>query len=285
MLEDLIKGHENSRCILLTDTADCCGRILVLNWLENLATRLNDVILVCFERMPEFFTSWLKPGLQNRITFIDGSVTLHKSIEDKDLFDLICPILNKVKGQSAVVIDSLSLHVLTQHTPTVCSALHRISKEANVTQTVAMFHRDIHDSNTQSLLEHMATSVVALSHPGPRQHVCHVRHCRPTGKVFKTVELYTTDDSFHIQDIRPVPPKTEISIQSPEPPEIDPMSELSFNLSLTDSEKEARSQVVLPHTLIASGDAGDSQSEGRIHYVPDDYDDLDEEDPDDDLNF
>jgi len=286
MLEDLIKGHEKSQYVLITDSTDSCGRTLLLNWIESLASRLNSVILVCFERRPEYFKSWLSQGLQNRVIFIDGSSKINNSSEcAKDLFALLCPELKKVKGQTAVVMDSLSLHVLTHSTPAVCTALHKIYSEPCVLQTVAVFHRDVHDSNTCCLLEHMAKSVVALSQTNLRQKVCHIRHCRPTGKVFRTVESYTTDENFRVQNIKPIPTSSEIDIPSSATTEPDPMSSLSFNLSLTDKEKEDRSQVVLPHTLVASGDADNSQSDSRIHYIPDDDDDLDEEDPDDDLNF
>ncbi|KAI9291123.1 hypothetical protein K502DRAFT_153338 [Neoconidiobolus thromboides FSU 785] len=56
---------------------------------------------------------------------------------------------------------------------------------------------------------------------------------------------------------------------------------LSFNLSLTDKQKEAKEQVKLPYLAT-------SQSElklGTIHYHPDDNDDFDEDDPDDDLEI
>lgn len=64
---------------------------------------------------------------------------------------------------------------------------------------------------------------------------------------------------------------------------MDEINKMSFNLTLTDTEKIARSQVVLPYTNSGSGDT--SLQQGRIHYSPDDADDLDEEDPDDDLNI
>ena len=74
----------------------------------------------------------------------------------------------------------------------------------------------------------------------------------------------------------------------------DPTANLTFNLSLTNRQKEDRSALVLPYTqaqrrdgaglssgqLLAPGSGG-----GKIFYQPDDADDFDDDDPDDDLDF
>ena len=68
----------------------------------------------------------------------------------------------------------------------------------------------------------------------------------------------------------------------------DPTADLSFNLRLTDSEKQARSQVRLPYTLDNEQKAvqlDPSSGSGQIIYHPDDADDFDEEDPDEDLDI
>ena len=53
----------------------------------------------------------------------------------------------------------------------------------------------------------------------------------------------------------------------------------TFKLSLSQQEREARSQLVLPYLRVNS-EKGD-----RVFYHPDASDDLDEEDPDDDLDI
>lgn len=50
---------------------------------------------------------------------------------------------------------------------------------------------------------------------------------------------------------------------------------LPFNLSLTDSQKLAREEVVLPYL----------PKEGAVEYTPDEGDDLDDDDPDEDLEI
>lgn len=279
MLNDLLAGHEASRLVLITDTADSPGRLLLMNWIEKLSKRLDSIILVCTECQAEFFKSWLSNDILTRITFIDG-----RHDKKEDLLNVVSSTLMHVRGQSAVLCDSLSLYILLQHAPSVCRALHTIASDKRVSQVVAVLHQDVHDPHVCNLLEHTASSVLALKHQFLEQQICHIRHFRPSGKVFRTVECYSADENFHIQNIKPFQQTPKSSLQHfQDSSEDDPMSNLSFNLSLTETEKVVRSQVVLPYTNTGSGD--NVGSSGRIHYEPDDADDLDEEDPDDDLNI
>lgn len=82
----------------------------------------------------------------------------------------------------------------------------------------------------------------------------------------------------------------------------DPTQNLTFNLSLTDSQQKSRSQVPLPyehsgrHTFIVyaqfqarlmSGFQGGPPppQSGQILYDPDSADDFDDDDPDEDLDI
>jgi len=60
---------------------------------------------------------------------------------------------------------------------------------------------------------------------------------------------------------------------------------LTFNLSLSEQEKEAKDQVTLPYLNKRTVGSGSGGVGGEIHYVPDEFDDVDEEDPDDDLGI
>lgn len=54
---------------------------------------------------------------------------------------------------------------------------------------------------------------------------------------------------------------------------------LPFNLSLTDAQKAAREEVVLPYLPKEDGQGG------GIEYAPDAGDDMDDDDPDEDLEL
>ncbi|KAG8952886.1 hypothetical protein FRC04_003335 [Tulasnella sp. 424] len=66
------------------------------------------------------------------------------------------------------------------------------------------------------------------------------------------------------------------------PAETDVTHGLSFNLTLTSSQAEAKSKVALPYTIAAQQAPNTA---AVIHYDPDSADDMDDEDPDEDLDL
>ena len=68
---------------------------------------------------------------------------------------------------------------------------------------------------------------------------------------------------------------------------MDISSNLTFKLSLTEEQKQARAQLQLPYLLDdrIKKTQLDLGKKSQIFYQADEVDDLDEEDPDDDLNI
>ncbi|RXW23474.1 hypothetical protein EST38_g2382 [Candolleomyces aberdarensis] len=69
------------------------------------------------------------------------------------------------------------------------------------------------------------------------------------------------------------------------PTAADPTQNLSFNLSLTTAQQEARSQVPLPYAHEGKPIEKPVDAKGAIFYDPDSADDLDDDDPDEDLDI
>ncbi|ESK87896.1 hypothetical protein Moror_15263 [Moniliophthora roreri MCA 2997] len=65
----------------------------------------------------------------------------------------------------------------------------------------------------------------------------------------------------------------------------DPMQNISFNLQLTPSQQEARARVPLPYVLEGRSSSQPAPSSGAILYDPDSADDIDDDDPDEDLDI
>ena len=111
-----------------------------------------------------------------------------------------------------------------------------------------------------------------LETESPDDYILHVQARRPSGRISHQT-LYA-----HLSDARLlwVTPKQPL-VQSP-PPTSDPTAKLTFNLSLTSSQKEAKDAIVLPHLSATETTV--------IHYQHDPGDALDsEEDLDDDLDI
>ena len=139
-------------------------------------------------------------------------------------------------------------------------------------------------------------------------YLADVSHKKPSGKVILCRELIRLSaspprflDAIDVSKLAPkdVSPAKEAASMTPESPasvaksskpapakiayemdsSSDPTAHLTFNLSLSESEKSAREKVVLPFAKKAGA------GQGKIIYEAEDEDDFDEEDPDDDLNI
>lgn len=63
---------------------------------------------------------------------------------------------------------------------------------------------------------------------------------------------------------------------------------LTFNVHLSSDDLEAKKNLVLPYELIGQKQktiVENKDTESKIFYAPDEADDVDDDDPDDDLNF
>ncbi|RKP13605.1 Elongator complex protein 5 [Piptocephalis cylindrospora] len=85
--------------------------------------------------------------------------------------------------------------------------------------------------------------------------------------------LTPVTEASHTQ--HPSPSQDESKEQVPEPSSV----QASFNLGLTEQEREARDNTVLPYTQITESD------KATFYYQPDEGDDFDDEDPDEDLDI
>lgn len=115
---------------------------------------------------------------------------------------------------------------------------------------------------------------------------CNTIHKKVSGKVVKIRESFNITEEYQVTEVAEV---KQMSQNLPaDQNQLDPTANLTFNLSLSDKEKEARSQVILPYTYNKERQEcvlAKSVGEGKIFYQPDEADDFDEEDPDDDLDI
>uniref|UniRef100_A0A8C9CEV7 Elongator complex protein 5 n=1 Tax=Phocoena sinus TaxID=42100 RepID=A0A8C9CEV7_PHOSS len=94
------------------------------------------------------------------------------------------------------------------------------------------------------------------------------------------------DFSLELQGGPPLEPQP---YPDPRVPSMDPTTHLTFNLRLSKKEREAKDSLTLPFQFSSEKQQallcpGLGQATSHIFYEPDAYDDLDQEDPDDDLD-
>ncbi|XP_046579631.1 elongator complex protein 5-like isoform X1 [Haliotis rubra] len=296
MLGDILRGQERSPLVLIEDSCDLPGRHVILSVVNCLAQRLEKVVLITYEKPSRYFRDTLPEDLQQRVEIVDcsddplgwqrgGSPSI-----DGEFLKIVEGVISPGIKCVGLVIDSLTLHILNRPPPYTCQNLHAVRsakiKDCEISQTVCLVHRDLHDDTTVGLIEHMATTVIKLSpcKSCDFQHSCCIVHQRASGKVMKVVENFNMDDKFLLKEVCEAEP-TFTMVMPDSVSQADPAANLPFNLSLTDSEKAARSQVKLPYIKDNEGAKSEPQGGGKIFYQPDDADDFDEEDPDEDLDI
>lgn len=300
MIGDIVRGREKTKFIIIEDTVNQSGRPLLLSVINSLCERVEKVHIICCDRSPDYLQNYIQEENKSRLTFHDGFSDLLGWQNPDGLnvdTDLIRYLNNKpgfhAHHSVAIVIDSLSPLMLHRDAPYTCQTVARLMsakiQEAEVEQVVGLLHKDLHDNHSLHLLDHLATTIVKVTPPKLCQFhmACNTLHKRLSGKVIKIDEHLNLDDQYNIQDVTEVKQidKRNIAVESSQP---DPTANLTFNLSLTDKEKEARSKVKLPYTYDANRQEetlNSSVGEGKIFYQPDEADDFDEEDPDDDLDI
>ncbi|KAG0165587.1 Elongator complex protein [Apophysomyces sp. BC1034] len=206
-----------------------------------------------------------------------------------------------MKALESLTTDSIRL-VAVQHTdvrppssigsPMIPDALNRL---ASVVITVeALKERTYYESQAlltgfvpQETFSYLTTTSNLITRGG----LAKIEWRRKSGKVqYETNGFYLEGDSLvvvPVEQLTGMETKTAADINETEEEKPDIMSNLSFNLSLTDEQRKAKENIVLPyikaqHTIEVEKEKSNS---GNIYYEPDAADDFDDEDPDDDLDL
>ncbi|XP_022090112.1 elongator complex protein 5-like [Acanthaster planci] len=313
LLHQIVHGSESSSLIVIQDSVDISGRPLLRCFTNQVSDRVDQVHVFLFDCSPTVFLSGFDPAVRSKVVCHDGwsdplewnGISLsedHNVIHFSALTEFKSHIENHMtKGiQSvAVVIDSLSPVIINKSVTFVCKGLHQLIQSTDwegpdISEVVCLLHQDVHDVATTSAVCHSATTVLYLEpykSIAPIQQepmaMCDLVHRRKSGKVIRMREGLSVDHDYRLFVF---PDKTMANIQVEIEPQPDPTANLTFNLTLKDSERKAKDSVVLPYTKVQQRHGhpvkiGSSEQSGKIFYEPDEADDFDDEDPDDDLDI
>ncbi|XP_022175736.1 elongator complex protein 5 isoform X2 [Myzus persicae] len=234
-----------------------------------------DIHVLCYENLvPKYQT--LFPSLSN-IQYHDCFEILNNCVSP--LEEIIIRVAAKSTRKIVIFIDSLSMYMLLNRFNKVYREILDITssdKFPNIVQVVAVIHNDVTEVNQIGHLKNLCkTHVLVQSTNNPLVLNLRLEHKRSNGKcvVQKLKGELKSDIVFQlINDLPPQQIEEDKSI---------PTNLASFKLDLQASEKKAKEELILPYTQVQIP----SNTGGMIHYVPDEADDWDEEDPDDDLEI
>ncbi|KAF7706411.1 hypothetical protein HF521_019665 [Silurus meridionalis] len=152
----------------------------------------------------------------------------------------------------------------------------------------ALLHMDIHQQGIVECLTHLASTVISVRPVNnTRYAVATTSHRKKSRKVMQKEEFFSlTEDLKLSTEIKPNQTgnvQADLHTKS----EMDPTSNLTFNLCLSEVERAEKEKVALPFVFSEEKKSSllrPGRGSGRIMYEPDSNDDIDDEDPDDDLD-
>ncbi|XP_053320384.1 elongator complex protein 5 [Spea bombifrons] len=291
MLHDL-RSSGFSGVLLITDSAAHSGRELLYSFVLAALQRSERVHVFGFEVSREDFVAGFPEEPASRLVFHDGfSDPLRwggnpRSLTKEDF--TAGRIVERVGGSACavtVVLDSLSW--LLSHCPltSVCRTLRTLSRSRDEAgsrdiRVLAFMHADLHPAGVSDAVRLLADTAVHVTERGERHRVT-VTHRRRSGKIVIAEEELRIRDAFTLEIL------TQQESEQSRRKEVDPTEKLTFNLRLSDAEREEKASAALPYVFSASKKSSllrSSTSSAKIFYDPDPEDDVDDEDPDDDLD-
>lgn len=295
MLAELMQGLDAGGFLIIQDSASYSGRPLLKSFINAALNREEAVHVLGFEVSEEELKDGLKVSTGQRLHFHDA-YTDPLGWTDHPAFTVHQFCLEELTGlikqtshpkPATLVIDSFSWILRCLSMPEFCKTLQQLRKGGAVRAIIGLLHADMHQRGTVGSVCHLATSVITVA-PGMKgdKAVAKITKRSKSGKVMQDEEIFSIKDDFTVvvqgKSNQPGPKQAD-----PEEQETDPTANLTFNLRLSDTEREAKEKLALPFVfsnekktaLLHSGPGS-----GRILYEPDANDDYDQEDPDDDLD-
>lgn len=295
MLPEILQGTDGGGFIVIQDSSNYSGRQLLRSFINSALNREEVVHVLGFEVSEEELKDGLNGSSKQRLHYHNAYIdplgwtenppfTVHQ-FSVKELTSFFKQ--TQQPKPATLVIDSLSWILRHVSSPAVCESLQQLKKGGAVRTIIGLLHSDMHQRGTVGSVCHLATSVITVR-PGLRGDgaVAKTTKRSKSGKVTQDEEIFSIKEDLTVTvQSKPSHPGTIQTVL--EEPEADPTANLTFNLHLSDKEREAKEKLALPFVFSKEKKTAllhTGPGSGRILYEPDASDDYDQEDPDDDLD-
>ncbi|XP_074518133.1 elongator complex protein 5 isoform X1 [Halichoeres trimaculatus] len=295
MLTELLQGVDSGGFLIIQDSASCSGRHLLKSFISAALNREEAVHVLGYDVGEEEMRDGLNGSATGRLHFHNaytdplGWTDQSACTVNQFCLEKLTHLLKQTGNikSTILVIDSLSWVLRHLSPPAVCKTLHQLRKGGAVRAVIGLLHADMHQRGTVGSVCHLASSVIQVA-PGIKgdEALAKITRRSKSGKVIQEEELFSINEDLTVK-VQSKPSQPGLKQNDTEEQEVDPTANLTFNLRLSDTEREAKEKLALPFVfskekksaLLHSGPGS-----GRILYEPDANDDYDQEDPDDDLD-
>ncbi|XP_006863411.1 PREDICTED: elongator complex protein 5 [Chrysochloris asiatica] len=287
--------------VLLRDTVEWEGRSLLKALIKKSALCGKQVHILGCEVSEEEFREGFDSDINCRLIYHDffrDPLNWSKNVKAFPGGPLeVLRALSKRTPPSSVtiVLDSLSWLLLHLPCTTLCQTLHALSQQdshsddnspVKKVHVLGLLHEELHGPGPVGALCSLAQTEVTLSGM-LGQMSAHILLRKPQQRPTHQTRWFSILPDFSL-NLQQVPAQES----HPDPPitQVDPTTHLTFNLRLSKKEREAKDSLTLPFQFSSEKQQallhpGPGQATSHIFYEPDAYDDLDQEDPDDDLDI
>ncbi|XP_075416922.1 elongator complex protein 5 [Tenrec ecaudatus] len=287
--------------VLLRDSVQWEGRSLLKAFIKKAALRGDQVHILGCEVSEEEFREGFEPDVNSRLVYHDlfkdplNWSKTGEALPGGPLGALRVLCERTQPGPVTIALDSLSWLLLHFPCTTLYQILHALSHQnacpdgstpVERVHVLGLLHEELHGPGPVGALSSLAQAEVTLSGMLD-QTSAHIVHRRLRQCPAQQTQWFSILPDFDL-NLQWVPALE--SQPCPPPTQVDPTAHLTFNLHLSKKEKEAKDSLTLPFQFSSEKQQallrpGPGQSTSQIFYEPDAYDDLDQEDPDDDLDI
>ncbi|KAI4494472.1 hypothetical protein M0802_008964 [Mischocyttarus mexicanus] len=258
------------------------GKILIAGWLK-MWTEIepNSIIeLLTFVNPKSWYLNGPKPYTLNNVKISDYyTIELDKS--EENIVNILDEILDRVTQKSDIILDSLDSLILYAGLANSLRFVEMLKRK--IERLICLFRRDCIPDKILSIETLGDTYVRLYKYHGVHlnnefTYIANYTHCKPGGTIMLGSELVTQNiKTYEIQseNFRTQINSEKNSISTNDAGKI----VSSFRLEINEHEMKQKENTPLPYTSTTQM----ANNECKILYVPDEVDDLDEEDPDDDL--
>ncbi|XP_031532060.1 elongator complex protein 5 [Vicugna pacos] len=283
--------------VLLRDSVEWEGRSLLKALIKKSALYGEQVHVLGCEVSEEEFREGFDSSINSRLVYHDlfrDPLNWSKTGEalpggPLEALRALCGRTDP--GPITVALDSLSWLLLHLPCTTLCQALHALSRQdpcpGKQVRVLGLLHEELHGPGPVRTLSSLAQAEVTLS-GAMGQASAHILYRRPRQHPTHQTQWFSILPDFSL-DLQGGPLLEPQPQPDPHTPPVDPTNHLTFNLRLSKKEREAKDSLALPFQFSSEKQQallrpGPGQATSHIFYEPDTYDDLDQEDPDDDLD-
>ncbi|XP_032682578.1 uncharacterized protein LOC116849491 [Odontomachus brunneus] len=271
---------EGAKLIVIDEGLEAIyARMLIAGWMHTWSEKdpNYDVHLLSFCNTRLWYNDEPKPFMSKNMQLHDYySFINFDEVVNKDLENLT-HILQTFTSSNIVIVDCLSSLALYVGLAKSLWFIEKLSKQ--VSQLICIYKRDFMQTNIPAI-ETLGTTYVKLekcvgiSVTNNLVYSTTLVHRKPGGSLLCQKEIITQNNiTYQIISgsiITPIDHEDQTNINQPV------KIESSFRIEMNAQEMEQRDRTPLPYMMNAA-------STSKIHYQPDDVDDIDEDDPDDDL--